>query len=163
VRKISYRSKNTPYEKFSRSIHTDRTRESYKYALKDFEFCKLKDYADLLRYSDDERYNAIQDFIQYQVQDRNLSFSTVNISNSAIKLFFGVNGKEIRNWKELSRQKGKRKRVIKDRIYTLDELKRLLEYADIREKVIILTLLTTGMRITALAEMRIGDIKTYYC
>ncbi len=78
---------------------------------------------------------------------------------SAIKFFYDMNRRDIPNWKELSRIKGKARLQVDKKPYENEEIKSMLSHADLTEKVALLTLLTTGMRVTALAELRIGDTK----
>jgi len=111
-----------------------------------------------LEITDDEKYEAIRDFLISLVETRKLSYASVNLSYAAIKLFYDVN-KVVLNWKNLARYKGKFTRKVDDRLYTKEELKTLLEHADLRERVIVLTLLTTGIRVGALAGILLGHMQ----
>ena len=48
-----------------------------------------------------------------------------------------------------------------DRPYSIEEISRMLDKYDIRQRVIILLLTSTGMRVGALPVLRIGDIKKF--
>jgi len=155
----SYKSKYSPYQKFLNSIHTPETRKTYVFHLKKFlEFSEFEDYLQLLEIPDEQKTDLIQEFIQ-SYKKKGLSYQTINTAFASVKLFYEVNGIEQLPWKRLSRQKGKRKAVIDNRLYEPAELKHLIEHANLREKVAILTLLTTGMRIGALAGLKWGDVK----
>ncbi|MGE5782010.1 MAG: hypothetical protein ACM31J_04045 [Nitrososphaerales archaeon] len=67
--------------------------------------------------------------------------------------------KIIPNWKQITRLKGKPTRVVDDELYTDEQIRLLLEHADLTEKVALLTLLTNGTRVGALAELRYKDVK----
>lgn len=58
------------------------------------------------------------------------------------------------NWKKICAYLGDYKRVTKDRAYKRDEIKRMLDIADIRMKSVILLLASSGMRIGALPELQ---------
>jgi integrase len=125
------------------------------------DFCQFKNYEQLLELEDNEKFEAIRDFLISLTSDktRNLSYASVSISYFAIKLFYDVNKVVGLNWKSLSRYKGKSSRKVEDRLYTKEELKTLLEHADLRERVIVMTLLSTGMRVGGLAGITSGNMQ----
>ncbi|MGI9009631.1 MAG: tyrosine-type recombinase/integrase [Nitrososphaeraceae archaeon] len=159
-KKSNYTSKNSCYETFLYSISTPDTKRRYSKNLKEFlNFCKFEEYEQLLEITDDEKFEAIRDFlISLTGETRKLSYASVNLSYFAIKLFFDVN-KVVLNWKNISRYKGKFTRKVEDRLYTKEELKTLLEHADLRERVIVMTLLSTGMRVGGLASIKLEDMQ----
>ena len=160
-KKSNYTSKNSCYETFLYSISTPDTKRRYSKHLKEFlNFCKFEKYEQLLELTNDEKFEAIRDFLISLTSDetRKLSYASVNLSYFAIKLFYDVN-QVILNWKSLSRYKGKFARKVEDRLYTKEELKTLLEHADLRERVIVLTLLSTGMRVGGLASITLGNMQ----
>ena len=160
-KKSNYTSKNSCYETFLYSISTPDTKRRYSKHLKEFlNFCKFEKYEQLLEITNDEKFEAIRDFLISLTSDetRNLSYASVNLSYFAIKLFYDVN-QVVLNWKNLSRYKGKFARKVEDRLYTKEELKTLLEHADLRERVIVMTLLSTGMRVGGLASITLGNMQ----
>ncbi len=161
MQKASYIPKNTPYENFLNAIHSDDSKITYGYHLKGFlKFCDFDNYKQLLEISDKQKFQAIREYIDHRINKDKVSYSSVNLSTAAIKLFYEINGVEsIPNWKQITRLKGKFRRVVDDELYTDEEIKLLLEHADLTEKVAVLTLLTSGMRVGALAGLRYKDIK----
>lgn len=106
------------------------------------------------------KFQAIREYIDHRINKDKVSYSSANLSTATIKLFYEINGVEnIPNWKQIARLKGKPKRVVDDELYTDEQIRLLLEHADLTEKVAVLTLLTTGMRVGGLAELRYKDIK----
>ncbi len=159
LKKDSYTSNYTPYDKFFHSIHSDSTKIMYSFCLKRFlKFCKFTKYEQLLQISNKKKEEAIRDHIMYLLHHEKLSYSSINNTAAAIKHFYVLNGVRLLLWDELKSLKGKKKSVIVDRKYTPEELKTLIEYADLREKVAILTMLSSGIRVGALADLRIGDL-----
>ena len=64
------------------------------------------------------------------------------------------------DWDQLALYKAKTKgKVVDDRLYTNDEIKQLLDHADLRMRVVILTLLSTGMRVGGLDGIRLKDME----
>ncbi len=159
IKKSNYTSKNSCYETFLYSMTAQDTKRRYSKNLKEFlNFCKFEKYEQLLEITDDEKFEAIRDFLISLTETRKLSYSSVNISYFAIKLFYDVN-KVVLNWKNLSRYKGKFARKVEDRLCTKEELKTLLEHADLRERVIVMTLLSTGMRVGGLASITLENME----
>jgi integrase len=61
----------------------------------------------------------------------------------------------ILNWKKVSQYIGEYERVIKDRAYDHDEIKILVDAAEIRMKVILLLMASSGMRIGAILDLKL--------
>ncbi|MGH9878917.1 MAG: hypothetical protein ACRD5H_14905, partial [Nitrososphaerales archaeon] len=75
---------------------------------------------------------------------------------AAVKLFYEVNRIAL-NWKFVTRQIGRTK-AQKDGAYSHADIKKALEVASLRDKVIILGLCSSGMRRGALAELRVKHL-----
>jgi site-specific recombinase XerD len=160
LQKISYKQKYTCYEKFLHSIYSNETKRLYTKNLKFFlKFCNFEKFDDLLELTDSEKYDAICDFLIFLREDRKIASTSVKPYYSAIKKFFKVNN-VLLQWDELSRFRGKNEgKIIDDRLYTKQEILQLLDHADLREKVIIQILLSTGMRVGGLADLKIKDLE----
>ncbi len=96
---------------------------------------------------------ALEDYIA-ELQDNGLSPGRVSNYAKAIKTLYRVNGVSIVLPYPLSR-----KTVMKDRAPAPDELVKLLEFADLREKVIISMLALGGFREGTLARLRYHHVK----
>jgi integrase len=62
------------------------------------------------------------------------------------------------NWKKLKKFKSKHYTVVEDRPYTREQIKALVDAAPLRDKCIILLMCSAGLRMGALAYLRIRDI-----
>jgi integrase len=143
------------------AIHSEPSRVTYGYHLKGLlKFCNFDRYEQLLEISDNEKFEAIKEYVSHRIVGKDkVSYSTIKITIAAIKLFYEINGVEhIPNWKQITKLKGKPRRVVDDELYTDEQIKLLLEHADLTEKVAVLTLLSTGMRVGALAGLRYKDV-----
>ena len=101
----------------------------------------------------------ISDYLMYLKNEKKLSSSAINIAFSPIKRFYSINRVKL-DWDYLTHYKGKNLgKVVEDHLYTKEELDQLLLHADVREKVVIYTLLLTGMRIGGLAGIRLKDME----
>jgi integrase len=99
--------------------------------------------------------------MMYLKNDKKLAPSTILVAYSTVKRFYTINRVKL-DWDHLTHYKGgktKGKRIVDDRLYTKDEIDQLLLHADLRDKVVIYTLLSTGMRVGGLAGIRIKDME----
>ena len=88
-------------------------------------------------------------FINFQkerIENKEISEGTLCNYVKAIRLFFSMNDIVI-NWKKISKGIPAEKSHADDRIPTLSEITRLLEYPDRRTKPIIYTMLSSGIRV----------------
>ena len=147
------------HESFVKSVKNETTRKKYVDALALFiQFCNFKKYEQLLQISDKEKFEAIREYLLYLDTEKKYSPSTINNHYYPIKLFYECNN-VLLNWKQLSRSKPKLRRIVDDRLYTDAEIRKYIDHANVREKAVILTLLSTGVRIGGLASIRLKDMK----
>jgi integrase len=94
-------------------------------------------------------YASIVKFLQYQkarYDKKEISGSTVRRYYKAVKLFAEVNDLLL-PWSKIKRGLPKGRHYADDRIPTLDEIRKLVEYPDRRMKAIIFTMASSGMRL----------------
>ena len=140
-------------------MNSPETKVVYKNYLKNYlKFSEFTDYNQLLELSDDDTFNLLMDFVTHYRKHKKATACYVDTILRAVKLFYEVNRKQYLFWKQIKKTNGKVVRVVDDRLYTDSELKLLLEHSDLRMRTVILTLLTTGMRVGALATLKLGDI-----
>jgi integrase len=58
------------------------------------------------------------------------------------------------NWKKINRFMGEKTRTVKDRAYTKEEIRKMLDKCDECKRVMVLLLSSTGIKIGALSLMR---------
>lgn len=142
------------------SIYSEYTKRSYVEALKLYkEYFKINEFDDLLNFDTKQTTDMIRRFIMYLRNERQISYKRINVIYAALKLYYIQNDFDDIAWAKLSRFKGReRQKIADDRAYTKDEIQLLLSHADLRMKVVILTLLSTGMRVGALAGIKFKDL-----
>ena len=142
------------------SIHSEYTKRSYIDGLKMFmQFHNIKNYDTLLQFDVQKTVEMIRRFIMYQRNTRQLSLSRINVCFSALKLFYEMNDYNGLPWAKLARYKGRdRKKMTQDRTYTKEEIQKMLQFSDLRMKVIILTMLSSGVRTGGLAGLKLKDL-----
>src|ERR1044071_7748599 len=146
------------YSNFVNSINSDQTRRIYEYTLSLFLKYYQTDLGSFLRLDRQEISNIIINYLL----EKKISRQYKKVIFSAIKHAYEMNH-VILNWRKL-------KKFIKsdyadngingkDRGYTHQEIKTILEYSDQRLKTAFLVLASTGMRVGALQTIRIGDLE----
>ena len=155
-----YKSQYNVYDKFINALYTPATKKTYQKNISYFlRFTKLASYEDLVnKLTDEEKHEVIADYIAFLKNNRKNAGSTIKIAFAAIKKFYLINRVKL-DWDYLSNFKGKSKgKKNDDRLYTLEEINRLLLHSDLRQKVVIHILLSTGMRVGGLADLLIKDM-----
>ncbi len=105
--------------------------------------------------------HQIMQYIEYQkerVEKGEIKESTINNYYKSIKLFCEMNDL-ILNWKKIAKGKPQHSDSANDRAPTLDEIKKLLDFPDRRIKVIVLVMLSSGIRVGAWNYLKWKHVK----
>jgi integrase len=106
-------------------------------------------------------FNNILKFMQYQLDRANkkeITGSTIRNYIKSIKLFCEMADFTI-PWKKITRGLPRAKSYSDDRIPTIEEIQRLLEYPDRRIKAIVYTMTSSGIRLGAWDYLKWGHIR----
>jgi hypothetical protein len=106
-------------------------------------------------------FNSILKFVQFQkdrVDKKEISGATVRNYVKSIKLFCEMADMPI-PWKKITRGLPKGKKYADDRIPTLEEIKKVVEYPDRRIKAIVYTMSSSGIRIGSWDYLQWGHIR----
>ena len=145
------------YSNFIDSLRSTKTKDVYDKALKHFmKFHNIESHSLLLECQDIEE--KIKQYI-LNIRSRELSTSFMTIFLSAIKTFYEMNDIENIRWRKLKRFMGEETPRHEDRKYTREEILRLLNASDLKQKVIILLMSSAGLRIGALPTLLIKHLK----
>jgi integrase len=145
------------------SIYSDYTKKVYVNAIKMYSrFFEIKegDYDNLLTFDKYQTVDMIRKFILYLRNERQLSHGRMNVLFAALKLYYEQNDYPFElSWSRLARFKGKNNgKKTQDRTYTREEIQLMLQHSDLRMKVVILTMLSSGIRTGGLAGLRLKDL-----
>ncbi|MGI9010358.1 MAG: hypothetical protein ACR2F1_04110 [Nitrososphaeraceae archaeon] len=115
--------------------------------------------ADLLQ----QEIKSIQnDLINYivKLKEEGYSYASMDLRLTAINTFFSMNDVII-NKKKISRYLGEHVKTVKDRAYTIDEIKKMVDASDIKFRVFITLMASTGCRVGAIPPLKLMNLKYY--
>lgn len=105
-------------------------------------------------------FNSVLRFMQYhldRVNKKEITGSTIRNYVKSIKLFCEMADFTV-SWKKITRGLPRAKSYSDDRIPTIEEIQKLLEYPDRRIKAIVYTMTSSGIRLGAWDYLRWGHI-----
>lgn len=144
---------------FTKSLKSPYTQKTYGKWLADYQkYCKAERLEDLISGLNEK---VLQDtIISYilALEQKGLSYGTKQVALAAVKHFYEINDITL-NWKKIARFLGESKKTVKDRPYTHEEIRQLLAKCDERRRVIVYVLASTGMRLGALAELKLKHLQ----
>ena len=149
---------------FLKGFHSDATREVYRRTLFQFvESCKLTPDGLLAETNRDPKftYRLIVDYIERRKSE--VGGSTIRVMIASLKHFFEMNdADQAVNWTKVSRLIPKSRKTGSDRAPTTEEIRQMVNEADIRIRCIILMCSSSGIRVGAFEGMCWGDITPIY-
>lgn len=153
-------SRLNPERLFLSSIKSDATRASYLiYLNKYLEFYKLRKLSDLLTDNTDHKQveEQIINFI-IEMREQGKTFQALKNYITPLISFYRINDVMV-NSKKLNKFMPPRIRIKDNRGYDYEEIQKLLSIADERMKTVILILVSGGMRIGSLPNLRLRNIE----
>jgi len=145
------------WSNFCNGFRSEETRRSYSKKLMDFlRFAGLNpsDVVAIAIYEPKKLEHLLLQYIQ-ELRGRGLSGSTIRQHFQSIRHFLVMNDAENSiGWSKLSKLMPKAKKIGLDRAPTKEEIRRLLQHADIRMKALILLLVSSGVRIGSVEHLR---------
>jgi hypothetical protein len=103
----------------------------------------------------------IIDFIVLQkerVRRGEISDSTVGNFRKPVKLFLEMNDVKL-NWTKIAKTLPPKRRFADDRAPTVEEIRKIVSYPDMRVEAIVLTMASSGIRVGAWNYLRLRDMK----
>jgi site-specific recombinase XerD len=147
-------NENDAYFNFINSIKSDSTKTLYENNLKLFmKFCKVSDLKDLLNI-DVQRY--ITRYVM-SLREMKLASNSIKSRLNPVFHFYEMND-FVLNKKKIKMFRGEFVKKSRDRAYTQEEIKSILDVCDLRMKVVILLMSSTGCRVGALPALRLRNL-----
>lgn len=151
---------NQAYRNFTLPLRSAKTKINYIQGVQYFmKYLGLQshDYDALLKPEPKLIQSNIIDFTVY-CKNRRMSPATVASYVTGVHKFYDMNDVELK-WKKINSFQGEYYKVVEDRAYSHEELKKMIDIASIRDKAIILLMSSSGMRIGAVPPLRIRDLQ----
>jgi integrase len=148
------------YLNFIEAIASKETKEKYSYCFGLYlKFLKI-DLDDIYKLLEQDKKTIEKSIISYvlYLKQEKFAFATINSRLAAILLFYTMNDIVI-NRKKIGKFQGEKIKAVKDRAYTKEEIKKIIENCDIKLKVVISLMASTGCRIGAIPKLKIRDLK----
>lgn len=134
------------YQNFSEVIKSPATRTTYNYYLIQYmQYKKAKSVDDLLNGTAAIIQKDIIDYVKFLKNEKHLSYASRQIVLAVLQKFYAQND-IILNWIKIYGYLGEYERTIEDRAYTREEIRKLLDVAPLRCRVLILLLCSSGLR-----------------
>lgn len=146
------------YSNFYDSIRSNETKKKYSYLLKKYqEYTGQKDLLLSLSLDSKTIETSIISYILH-LRKKGYSYSSMNGMLAAVTHFYVMNDVNI-NRHKIARFMGEHKKTVKDRAYTRDEIKRIVDACDLKYKIVVTLMVSTGCRIGAIANLKLSDLK----
>lgn len=140
---------------FEQSIKSEHTKKVYLHYLKKY----MEHLGSKFNVKESDAKKIEQSIIDYIILlKKSKSYSAVHNYVCAIMAFYRINDIML-NVNKIMRFMPNERKSNKDRAYTVEEIERLLEFADERMRCVILLLCSTGMRIGAIPSLRIRNLQ----
>src|SRR5918995_2392272 len=151
------------YRNFIQAVHSAPSRTVYKNSLSLYMKFRNIDSCDVLLTEDPKIIQqSLIDYIIYLREELKIASTTINARIAGVKKFYVCNDIELK-WSKIKsyvgRNRSKRNNGKRDRPYTSMEIIKMIEKADERERVVILLMASTGMRVGALPSLKIRNLE----
>jgi integrase len=149
------------YRNFISSVDSEVTKKHYRFVFSKFMiFCNIDegDYDKMLQFDQKTLEGKIRDYTIHLKVDKKLAYNSINLYIAAVSHFYQMND-VVLNWKKLATFKGKRRLRVEDKPYSKEQIRQMLDFADLRSKCIILLMSSAGLRRGGIPGLRIGDLK----
>lgn len=147
--------KNPRFDRFLSTLRADETRKNYGYIVP-----KVVGEPDaFLALAETRPLEAEDSLIDWILGKKGkLAGSTIYARTAPVKSFLDFNGAGL-NWSKLRKVAPQAIHVGRDRAPTLEELRKLLSVCSVRERAIVLIMVSSGIRIGAFDWLRLGHVK----
>ena len=157
------------YQLFTSVIHSDKSLKLYNQYLFHFcDFLKMTTEQIVSKYSGSKNVQAvinlqhmIEDYVillQTKVKNEEITAATAAIMISPAKLFCEMND-ILLNWRKINKLLPRRSDNAADEAYTKEQIKKMLEHCDLRAKIPVLFMASSGIRLGGFQGLTDGCIK----
>lgn len=147
-------NENDAYFNFINSIKSESTKTLYENNIKLFlKFCNVSDLKDL-------KIGAQRYITRYVMSLREMKLASNSIKSrlNPVFHFYEMNDVSL-NKKKIKMFKGEFIKKSRDRSYTHEEIKKILDISDLRMKIVVLLMASTGCRVGALPSLKLRNLE----
>jgi integrase len=146
------------FDNFVNTVKSPATKAQYIKAIMNYmKFLKVSTLEELLKGDAKLIQARIISFVMSH-REKGLSTSLIQLRLSALKHFYSSNDMTL-NWDKIYSFIGQPTKKHKNRPYKRDEIARMLSVSMQRDRLIILLLTSTGMRVGAVTDLQLGHLK----
>lgn len=146
------------YDNFVKSLENPSTRYVYEKAIRQYTvWSKEHDFDKLAKRKPKALEDKIAAYINH-LKEKKYAPLSIRMKVAPLKQFFVMNRVTL-NWEWIMKFIPGSRIVTKDRPYTKEEIHKIIDECDPRERVMFLLMLSTGMRIGALPDLKLRDLK----
>ncbi len=148
---------NIALQNFVNSLRTEKTKSIYLNSLKNYLIDNNLTLETLLKLSVKDSERLLINYIE-KLKREGKSRSFINLVFCSLKHLYIMKNIRI-NKEKIGKFLGESVRKKTDRAYTHEEIKKILDVADLRTKSIVLLMASTGMRIGAIPDLKLKHLK----
>lgn len=135
------------------ALRSQATKETYSYRLEQYlNYLKLGSPNKLLLIKEKDAQEKIIDYILH-LREQGASRSTLEGVSASLKKFYAMND-ILLNWDKIHAYLGEDEKTIEDEAYTHEQIKKMLQFAQLRTRVLILLLASSGIRLGAVVGLK---------
>ena len=158
---LSSSSTSLAFRNFIQTCKSPETRHAYikaLYRFMDYLQIPRSEYDKLLEKDPKIIQMDICDYITF-LRENHASPATISLKVAALAKFYTMNDMISLNWKKIKSFEPEKEKVAEDRPYNHYEIKSLLDKTSNRNRAIILLMSSSGVRVGAIPQLRIRDLK----
>ncbi|HKU49427.1 MAG TPA: site-specific integrase, partial [Nitrososphaera sp.] len=146
--------------RFTKSLKSPFTRRYYEGDLKRFmRAAHVSEPEELLRMKKSVLQDRIVNYVIARQENEGIRAQSITKELSALRHFFQHNDRTDINWTIVKGYVKEPIKAVRDRAYTVEEIQKMLQYADYRTRVVILLMCSSGMRLGAIPELRVRHLQ----
>ncbi len=159
---LSLKVKGEAYQNFLLGFRSEATKESYVKKLNQFLVHARIDPDELLERAEENPRALEKLVLEYaEVRRSQVSGSTLSQLRDSLKHFYTMNDLEnALNWRKLGKLMPRAKKSGGDRAPSIEEIRKIIEHADLRMRGVLQLLVSSGIRIGAVDHLRWVDLQS---
>jgi integrase len=141
------------------ALRSPETKSSYTFRLVAFlSYMRVDTPEELLRFDQKTTERRIIEYIIHLKDEKKLSYSSLQGVCAPLRKFYAMNDVTL-NWEKIHNYLGAHDKTIEDKAYTKEQIRKLLQFASQRTRILILLLASSGLRIGAVSGLRYKHLK----